>query len=527
MGRMRATNARMKLSRRDFLVASGATVSATALGLTPAQAAMIHKSSSRKVAEAAIAAAKAAGADFADVRVILRQDRSISTREARVRNIDESASLGFNVRALKDGTWGFAASDVMTVDEAARVAKRAVGVAKACAPFNDSKVELAPEPAHKGQWTTPHKKDAFTVPLEQIVDTLLKANAAGMKHNGVKFASSSLHFIREDKLFLSTDGADLEQSHHRLNPGLRITAVSDKGDFRERSADLPIQSGGYEVVDEIDWNGRAAFAAEEAVAYLSAKSVSAGEKDLILLPSNLWLTLHESVGHPTELDRALGYEANYAGTSFCTVDKLNKLQYGSDLVNLVADRTIDRGLATVAWDDEGVAAQQWDIVRDGKFVGYQTTREQAAWIGEKRSKGCSYTQGWDRVPFQRIPNLHLEAGKASVKKDDLIADTKDGVLVDGRGSWSIDHQRYNFQFTGGSFWEIKNGKVVGRLRDVAYQSNSLDFWRACDGIGDKSTWEMHGTFYDGKGEPPQSNACSHGCPVARFRKVNILNTGSK
>jgi len=221
----------------------------------------------------------------------------------------------------------------------------------------------------------------------------------------------------------------------------------------------------------------------------------------------------------------MGFEANFAGTSFCTVDKLGKLQYGATEVNLVADRTVDMGLATVGYDDEGVAAQEWHIVEDGRFVGYQTTREQAGWIGEDRSRGCSYTQGWDRVPFQRIPNIHLTPSKDSTTLDDIVSDTKDGILVTGRNSWSIDHQRYNFQFTGGSFFEVKNGQITTRLRDLAYQSNSLDFWRGCDAIGGKDSWEMHGTFYDGKGEPQQINAMSHGCPPARFKNVNIINTG--
>ena len=303
--------------------------------------------------------------------------------------------------------------------------------------------------------------------------------------------------------------------------------MGDNGDFRERSADLPALSAGYEVVDEIDWEQSADYAAEEAVAYLSAKPASAGVKTVILAPSNLWLTLHETVGHPTELDRALGFEANYAGTSFCTVDKLNNLQYGAPVVNLVADRVLERGLATVGYDDEGVEAQRWPIVKDGRFVGYQTIREQAGWIGEARSRGCAYSQGWDRIPFQRIPNIHLEPSDDGTTQDDLVSDTKDGVLIVGRESYSIDHQRYNFQFTGGSFFEIKNGNITTRLRDLAYQSNTLDFWRACDGLGGKAGWEMHGTFYDGKGEPSQVNACSHGCPPARFRGVNIINTGGE
>ncbi len=515
-----------QLSRRKFLIVGGASLGATALQMSPAQALAVRERDGMRVARAALAVAQKAGAQFVDVRVQLRRDRTIATREDRVRKIDVSASLGFNVRALAGDTWGFAASDVMTEHEAERIGREAVAMAMASSPFKERIVELAPEPAHKGHWKTVIKVDPFTVSTDTIVSKLLAANQRGMQTPGVKYVDSSLHFIHENKLFLSSEGAEIEQDHYRFNPWLRVTALGDHGDFRKRSADLAPLSAGYEAADEIDWNKSADYAAEEAVAYLSAKPASAGVKDVILAPSNLWLTLHESVGHPTELDRALGYEANYAGTSFCTVDKLNKLQYGASIVNLVADRTLERGLASVGYDDEGVQSQRWHIVKNGRFVGYQTTREQAGWIGEHRSRGCSYSQGWDRIPFQRIPNLHLEPGKDTTTQDDLVSDTQDGVLIVGQGSWSIDHQRYNFQFTGGSFFEIKNGKITTRLRDLAYQSNSLDFWRACDGIGGNKSWELHGTFYDGKGEPSQSNACSHGCPPARFRNVNIINTGS-
>ena len=504
----------------------GVSLGVGALALCPDEALAIRDREGAQVAQAALAAAKAAGAQFADVRVQLRRDRTISTRKDRVMKIDVRASLGFNVRVLAEGTWGFAASDIMSVQEAERVGREAVAMARASAPFKERAVELAPEPARKQYWKSTIKVDPFEVPTETIVDKLLTANQRGLQTKGIKHADSTVHILHENKLFLSSEGAEIEQDHFRLNPWLDVTAIGDDGDFRNRSADLPPMSGGYEIVDEIDWGERADFAAEEAVAYLSAKPVSAGVKDIILAPSNLWLTLHESVGHPTELDRALGYEANYAGTSFCTIDKLGTLQYGSPEVNLVADRTLERGIATVGFDDEGVAAQQWDIVRDGRFVGYQTTREQAGWIGETRSRGCAYTQGWNRIPFQRIPNIHLEPSKDTTTQDDLISDTKNGVLVVGRKSFSIDQQRYNFQFTGGSFFEIKNGQITTRLRDLAYQSNSLDFWRACDGIGGKDSWELHGTFYDGKGEPSQINGCSHGVPPARFRGVSVINTGS-
>jgi TldD protein len=282
--------------------------------------------------------------------------------------------------------------------------------------------------------------------------------------------------------------------------------------------------GGFEYVTRSSLVTDARKIAEDAIEKLKSPSVSPGKKDLVLAPSNLWLTIHESVGHPTELDRALGYEADLAGTSFATTDKLGKLKYAADLVTLVADKTTPGGLATCAFDDEGVRTQQWKLVDRGMLVGYQTTRDQASWIGEKESRGTAYAEDHESFPFQRMPNVSLVPGDKPLKIDDLVAATDSGILITGDGSWSIDQQRYNFQFGGQMFFAIEKGKVKHALKDVAYQSNSLDFWRSCDMVGGKDSWQLHGTLYDGKGEPGQSNAVSHGCPPARFRGVNVLNT---
>jgi TldD protein len=255
--------------------------------------------------------------------------------------------------------------------------------------------------------------------------------------------------------------------------------------------------------------------------------VTPGQRDLVLHPSNLWLTIHESVGHPTELDRALGYEANFAGTSFATTDKRGKLSYAAPHVSLYADKTTPGGLATCGYDDDGVKTQRWDLVRDGLFVGYQTTREQAAWIGEKSSRGTSYADSYRSIPFQRMPNVSLRPGTKPLETADLIAATDDGIYITGNGSWSIDHQRYNFQFGGQMFYEVKKGKVTRVLRDVAYQANTLQFWHACDLLGGEKSWQLHGSLSDGKGEPGQVNSVSHGCPPARFAKINILNTNAR
>ncbi|HSS02159.1 MAG TPA: TldD/PmbA family protein, partial [Kofleriaceae bacterium] len=266
---------------------------------------------------------------------------------------------------------------------------------------------------------------------------------------------------------------------------------------------------------------------EQAVEKLKSPSVTAGKKDLILDPSNLWLTIHESIGHPTELARALGYEANYAGTSFATPDKLGKLRIASPIMSFYADKTTPGGLATCGYDDDGVATQRWNLIDKGVFVGYQTTREQAGWIGEKASRGTCYADSFSSFPFQRMPNVSLAPGPQERSLDDLIASTDDGVVIAGRGSWSIDHQRLNFQFGGQVFWEVKRGKRTRMLRDIAYQANTLEFWNSCDAIGGPKSWSLGGSFSDGKGEPGQVNSVSHGCPPARFRGVNILNTNRR
>jgi TldD protein len=284
---------------------------------------------------------------------------------------------------------------------------------------------------------------------------------------------------------------------------------------------------GYEYLEKHDWKREAQQAGEDAVMTLSAKSVDPGKYDLVLHPSHLWLTIHESVGHPTELDRALWWEADYAGTSFLTPDKIGKLQFGSKIVNFVADRTQPAGLATVGYDDEGVPSQRWHLIKDGTFVDWQTTRDLAAMTGQKKSYGCNHGDSWGSISFPRMPNVSLQPGVDNTTLDDLIAGVEKGILIYGDGSYSIDQQRYNFQFGGQVFWEIKNGKRGAMLRDIAYQSRTTDFWNACDGLGGQATYELGGTFSDGKGEPGQSNSVSHGCPVARFRQINVLNTASR
>ena len=482
----------------------------------------------KELTSLALEVARSSGAGYADIRINRYRNQRLSAREDHLTGLSDSESFGFGVRALVRGAWGFAASNEVARDEINRVALLAVATAKANIPGRREPVRLAPVPAYEDVWQTPYVKDPLRVPLSRKVDLLLAINREALRVPGVKYCSSSLHFVREDKVFASTEGTYLEQVLVRCNPAYTVTAVDGRtGRFDTRSHDLPPAAYGYEHVEEAHLVEDAPRIAEEAVRKLRARPVTPGMRDLVLHPSNLWLTIHESVGHPTELDRALGYEANFAGTSFATPDKLGKLRFGSPIVNFVGDRILPGGLATVGYDDEGVRAQRWHLVRDGLFVDYQTTREQAHWIGQKASNGCAHADSWASIPFQRMPNVSLLPGERPLSVEELIAGVEDGIYIVGDGSYSIDQQRYNFQFSGQFFLEIKKGKLGEPLRDLAYQANTTEFWNACDGIGGPEAWMTHGTFYDGKGEPGQINAVSHACSPARFRQINILNTERK
>jgi TldD protein len=395
-------------------------------------------------------------------------------------------------------------------------------------------VVLAPaEPVRDGRWAAPMRVDPFTVPVEDKVDLLLRANAAARQVRGARFVSSNMVFLKDERTYANTDGTFTVQLLVRSQPSLSVTAVaSDNSDFQSRDSDeIQPRGVGYEHVLDADLVGRAPQWAEQAVEKLSARSVDPGRYDLVLDPTHLWLTIHESIGHPTELDRALGYEANYAGTSFLAPPQevIGRFRYGPEFMNIQADRRQEGALATTGWDDEGVPADQWLLVRDGIFRDYQTTREQAGWISEltgvTRSHGCSYAQTWADVQFQRMPNVSLLPGERDLTAEDLIAATERGIYIKGRGAYSIDQQRYNFQFGGQVFYEIRNGRLAGMLKDVTYQARTPEFWNSMDLIGGARSYFLGGSFGDGKGQPGQSNAVSHGCPPARFRGVNVINTG--
>jgi TldD protein len=472
--------------------------------------------------------AKRAGATYADARVHQRRHEAIRTREDHVTDVTSHETYGLALRVLAFGAWGFASSPRVNLASAADVAQRAIAVARANSGAQKRKIELAPTPVITEKWQTSMRVDPFTVPLADRAELLLSFYSEAKKVRGVSFLDASCDAFDEWKLLATSEGSLIEQRIVRVGADYIVTAKNDKtGEFVTRMHELPPMQAGWEYVTSAPLLPDVRKIADDAVEKLAAPSVVPGRKDLILAPSNLWLTIHESVGHPTELDRALGYEAGYAGTSFATVDKLGKLKYASDIVTIVADKTTPGGLATCAFDDEGVRTQEWPLVEKGLFVGYQTTREQAGWIGEKESRGTSYAQDHESFPFQRMPNVSLMPGEKPLKLGDLVSATDDGILITGNGSWSIDQQRYNFQFGGQMFYEVKKGKVTRTLKDVAYQANSLDFWRSCDMIGGKESWQLHGALNDGKGEPPQINAVSHGCPPARFRAVNIINTGKR
>ncbi|HEX7843934.1 MAG TPA: TldD/PmbA family protein [Kofleriaceae bacterium] len=526
----------MKLSRRSFLAGGLAGGSAGALALfagprLTAARGLLTEPKLDDLVKRALGAATKAGASYADVRVVRIRRENIATREDRIERVASTEDYGVGVRVIAGGAWGFAATPSVTAADAERVARDAVATAKANASLMKRPVTLAPVPANVDVWQTPLTKDPFKIPLEDKAELLLAINREAMKVPGVKFATSQYGAVAEWKLLASTDGAYLEQEIVRLGPGYQVTAVDDKrGEFESCSHQLPPRQAGWEYVEAAPLVADARRIAEAAVEKLKAPSVAPGKKDLLLDPSNMWLTIHESIGHSTELDRALGYEANFAGTSFATPDKRGKLKIGAPILTFFADKTTPGGLATCGYDDDGVATQKWNLIENGVFVGYQTTREQAGWIGEQASRGTCYADGYGSFPFQRMPNVSLAPGPAGPHEksmDDLVAMTDDGVLIIGNGSWSIDHQRLNFQFGGQMFWEIKHGKKTRMLRDVAYQANTLEFWNSCDAIGGPRSWWLGGSLSDGKGEPQQINSVSHGCPPARFKQVNILNTNRR
>src|SRR6266567_9569225 len=460
----------MQTTRRAFLTTTSLACGAASLPswVFETEAAGATALDKNQLADIAISRAKKLGVTYADIRINRYRNESVFTREERVQNVSRTQSFGFGVRVLLKGAWGFAASRAVTPESVRRVTGQAIAIAKANAVFQRKPIELVPTPKVVATWKSEFKKDPFEVPVDDKIQFLLKLNESAMKTSGVSFVNSGVSFQNEQKFYASTDGSRIEQYLIRTQPFFTVTAVNrSAGDFQTRSSLPGPKTIGYEYLEEYPWQKEASLAGEEAVAKLQAKPVTPGKYDLLLHPSHLWLTIHESVGHSTELDRALLWEADYAGTSFLTPDKTGKLQFGSKICNFYADRTQPHGLATVGYDDEGVPGQRWDLVKDGLFVGWQTTRDLAPLVGQKKSTGCLHADSWGSVPFPRMPNVSLEPAPVNAGLDDLVGGVDDGILIYGNGSWSIDQQRYNFQFGGQTFWEIKHGKVGAMLRDVA------------------------------------------------------------
>ncbi|MDQ3698128.1 MAG: TldD/PmbA family protein [Gemmatimonadota bacterium] len=537
-------------SRREFLRHTG--IAATTLALTGRRAGAQPSApvagagpdrdmdgSTKELLMVALDAAKSAGAAYADARIGRYRNNFVVTREQQIVQVVDTDSMGCGIRALVDGTWGFAATRTLTREGVAAAAREAAAIAKASRIARDRAVELAPAEAYpNATWKSSFTKDPWDVPIEQKVSLLLEANAAAMKVPGVKFVNSSMFFVKEDRSFASSEGSVIAQTIVRSWLPMQITAVApDFSDFQTRASVVQPAGRGYEYIEQQNVVENAPKWGEEAAQKLKAKPVEVGRYDLVLHPTHLWLTIHENIGHPTELDRAMGYEANYAGTSFIAPPEkqLGILKYGPEFMNVQGDRTQEGACATIGYDDEGVRPDEFLIVKNGVFNDYQTTREQANWLRDwygkqglpVRSHGCSNADNWSSVQFQRMPNVSLLPGEQDIGWDDIIADTDRGIAIIGDGSFSIDQQRYNAQFGGQLFYEIRGGKIVGMLKDVAYQIRTPDFWASMDMIGGRGSYEMGASFFDGKGQPGQINAVSHGCVPGRFRGVNVINTGRK
>jgi TldD protein len=430
-------------------------------------------------------------------------------------------AAGFGVRVIHSGTWGFASSPIVTEDEIRRITRIAADVAKASAIAKKTDVRLAPVPAYQAYWATPVIKNPDDIARDVKQDFVQRVVDAVVKNKGVQTVNVSVNIGYEWKYFASSEGSYIEQESWQTNPSFSVTARKDDV-VRTRTFSAVPKMGGWEVADAAQMLENAERIADEAVAFTTAKPIDMGVKDLILTPSHAMLTIHEIVAHATELDRIMGYEANYAGTSFVKVSDVGKLKYGSKLFNVTADKTIPGGLGTIGYDDDGVKTTKFPIVRDGILVGLMTNRETAHYINEKESRGCTYASSWRDYPFLRMANVHVEPGPpGSPTLDQIIADTKDGVMIDGRGSYSIDQQRYNGQFGGNAFWEIKNGKKTRMVTNVTYNAITTDFWANLDALTGPDQWEMHGTGGDAKGQPTQTNSISHGSPYLRIKKILV------
>src|SRR6476661_964200 len=466
------------------------------------------------------------GASYADTRIADDRHRSLSTKNGKVGSASVSESFGFGVRVIADGAWGFAASDDMTKSAVEATAVRAVEIARASARVKQRDIQMAPENAATAEWTSPFQIDPFTTSVEQNIELLLKIDSELRSVQGVTLAETNMNFRREEQWFFSSEEANIHQTKYTTGVGYAAHAFAGS-EIQKRSYPNSYggqwQNKGYELVEELKLVENARRVGEEAVALLTADQCPEGVFNIILDSSQLGLQIHESVGHPIELDRVLGMEANFAGTSFLTLDKLRTLRYGSDLVNVVADATEAHGpgLGTFAYDDEGVAAQRTPIITNGLFTGYISSRETAETIGEHRSNGTMRAEGWNRIPLIRMTNISILPGEKPLTFDQLIAGTDDGIFMQTNRSWSIDDKRYNFQFGCEIGWEIKGGKLGRMFKNPSYSGITTEFWNSMDAICSRDQWTLWGTPNCGKGQPMQTMGTGHGASPARFRNVKI------
>jgi TldD protein len=472
----------------------------------------------------AIDTAHLRGASYADVRVMHIRQRDLTTKNGQVGTLAQSESIGLGVRVLANGAWGFSSTDRLTREGIAACAARAVLIAKASALAKRGDVVMAAEDAYIDSWQSPFRKDPFEIPLETQLELLLAADGAMRGVKGVTLTETGMQFRKIDSWFASSIGSRIHQS--KVISGCGIAAASFQGDEIQKRS-YPNSFGGqhtlqgYELVDSLELLKHAPRVAEEAAALHSAAQCPEKTGTVILGASQLGLQIHESIGHPIELDRVLGQEANFAGTSFLTLDKLNNLRYASDIVNVVADARIDHGpgLGTFAYDDEGVPAQCTNIIKEGQFRGYLSNRETAHLVGLQRSSGTMRTESWNRLPIIRMTNISLLPGTWAF--DDLVADTDDAILMETNRSWSIDDRRYQFQFSTEIGWEIKGGKKGRMLKNPSYSGITTEFWNSCDAICKFDEWTLWGTPNCGKGQPMQTMGTGHGAAPARFRNIRI------
>jgi TldD protein len=489
----------------------------------------------RALGDAALQRAKDLGVSHADFRFERVRWQDVRVRDGALQGAADDADLGFAVRVIHDGAWGFASGVHLSTDEAVRVAEAAVEVAKVSSALTTVPVEIAPEPAYDDvTWVSSYVQDPFEVSVHDKAGVLIGWTERLRAHRAVQHATAEVLQIHENKYYADIAGTRTTQQRVRLQPSFTALGTDDdRGLFDDMTSIAPPAGRGWEYVvgspadGAWDWDAELAEVPDLLAEKLAAPTVETGTYDLVIHPSNLWLTIHESIGHATELDRALGYEANYAGTSFATIDKLRSLQYGSKVMHVTGDRTVEHGLATIGYDDEGVATQSWDIVADGVLVGYQLDRPMAHLhpeLNHGRSNGCAYADSPGHIPIQRMANVSLQPGAEELTTEDLIGRVERGLYVVGDKSWSIDMQRFNFQFTGQRFYAIRDGELAGQVRDAAYQATTTDFWGSMEAVGGPGTWVLGGAMNCGKAQPGQVASVSHGCPTALFRGVRILNT---